>query len=276
MALRLASKEIIIGREYGPAIDMFVGQSRVFTGAQPRGAIVIHKTAGFNTAQDCARFFATVASEVSSHFIIGLDGTVVQCVSLDDGAAANCCLVGAYNPYWNQYGGVNLNTVTISIEHIDSATDNSTAVTNTQYDASKALCLWLRDNYDMQSPDVMTHASIDPVNRARCPGNFPMQALIDSMQKVSIPPVPINNPISPNMIKAFHAQWHSAVAQLPVGDTGIYSDWAQAKANGINYNAPTSLEYKSNDWAGNVIVAQDGGNWHAEFTAAKGTTFYQV
>jgi len=264
-----------MGVEYSDAIDMFVDRGRVFQNVQPRGAIVIHKTAGFTRAEECANFFATVASEVSSHFIIGLDGTVVQCVSLSDGAAANCCLVGAYDPYWNQYGRVNLNTVTISIEHIDPSIDNSTTPPQEQLDASFKLCLWLRDNYNMQPKDVMTHHSIDPVNRERCPGNYPMQRLINFMSQPTPPP---EKQIGANMDTSFHTQWRACIADL-MTDSGIYEAWAQAKANGKSYNAPYTREYENNTWNSNKkdIMCQDGGNWHAEWNMSTGKcTFYSL
>src|SRR5438477_338179 len=119
----------------GGAYDMFVDRTRVFHDEHPHGAIVIHKTASNArgvTAQDIARYFATSADIVSSHFVIGRDGVVVQCVSLLDGAGANCCLNGNFEHYWLQYGGTNLNTVTVSIEHVDETSDNSQDCTDVQ------------------------------------------------------------------------------------------------------------------------------------------------
>ncbi|GAC1347298.1 MAG: hypothetical protein NVSMB27_12450 [Ktedonobacteraceae bacterium] len=169
-----------MGKEYPDAIDMFVDKSRVFIDAKPRGAIVIHKTASNHegeTAQNTATYFATTPEKTSSHFVIGRDGAVVQCVSLNDGAAANCCRVGDYNLYWDQFDEDNLNLVTISIEHVDESEWNTQDPTQEQLDASFKLCLWLRDNYDMQAEDILQHADIDPVNRQFCAGNFPLDAL---------------------------------------------------------------------------------------------------
>ena len=273
-----------MGVEYSDAIDMFVDRLRTYINANPRGAIVIHKTAGFDTAQECAKYFATATSEVSSHFVIGLDGTVVQCVSLDDGAGANCCLVGAYDTYWNQYLGLypnnNLNYATISLEHIDNhknangVYDNQGEVTPEQWTASLKLCLWLRDNYNMQWADVKTHKSIDPVDRAYCPGNYPMQRLLNAMAEA----VPSNNPIGANMDTSFHTQWRACIADL-MTDSGIYEAWAQAKANGKSYNAPYTREYENNTWNSNKkdIMCQDGGNWHAEWNISTSEcTFYSL
>lgn len=165
--------------DYTPAIPMFVDESRVFIDANPSFAIVIHKTAGMHSAQDVAAMFATTPARTSVHFIVGLDGVVVQCVALKDGAGGNCCVEVGFDPLWNQFvqQGLNLNFVTISIEHVDPALDNSTPITKAQKDSSFALVQWLCHKYSLPSSRIMTHASIAPSSRARCPGNYPMDEL---------------------------------------------------------------------------------------------------
>lgn len=165
--------------DYSPAIPMFVDESRVFIDANPSFAIVIHKTAGMHSAQDVAAMFATTPERTSVHFIVGLDGVVVQCVALKDGAGGNCCVESGYDPLWDQFvkQGLNLNFVTISIEHVDPALDNSTPITKAQKEASFTLVQWLCHRYSLPASRIMTHASIAPHNRARCPGNYPMDEL---------------------------------------------------------------------------------------------------
>lgn len=259
-----------MGVEYPDAIDMFVDPSRTFIGAKPRGAVVDHKTAGFDTAEECAVYFATNPGKVTSHFIIGLDGSVVQCVSLDNGACANCCLVGTYDPYWTAYlpdptnpRSLNLNLVTISIEHVDNHKDangnydNQGDCPQAQIDASLKLHRWLNQYFDMQPEDVKTHASIDPVTRSHCPGNFPIDFIKANMV------VQVAKQVTPgsNQDKAFRKQWLSQISTLPL-DTGIYQAWSEAKANGIMYGAPTNHEYSNIDWNGNPIICQNfGGAW---------------
>lgn len=177
-----------MGREYQPAIEMFVNRDRVFQNAQPRGAIVIHKTAGGTSASGIAEYFASTPLEVSSHFVVGLEGEVVQCVSLIDGAAANCCLETGHDSFWDRYGGVNLNLVTISIEHVDSSVDNSSFPPTAQLEASFKLVSWLCRTYGIK--DIKTHASISPGSRARCPGNYPMDELIKYVQEGHVAGVP--------------------------------------------------------------------------------------
>ncbi len=165
--------------DYPSAVPMFVDESRVFIDANPSFAIVIHKTAGMHSAQDVAAMFATTPEMTSVHFIVGLDGVVVQCVALKDGAGGNCCVESGYDPLWDQFvkRGLNLNFVTISIEHVDPALDNSTPLTAPQKAASFELVQWLCNKYSLTANRIMTHASIAPHSRARCPGNYPMDEL---------------------------------------------------------------------------------------------------
>ena len=181
-----------MGREYGPAIDMYVDESRVFIGSVANSSankdlsIVLHGTGSpgnaVPTAQEIALFFASNKDEVSSHFVIGRDGTVVQCVSLKDGAGSNCCVEAGYDGYWNSYlkKYSNLNLCTISIEHCNNI-DNSLSPTREQLQSSEQLVQFLCKKFQIPTDRIKTHASIDPKTRARCPGNYPIQELIQSM-----------------------------------------------------------------------------------------------
>src|SRR5260221_6161548 len=128
---------------------MLVPEQNTFIGAQPGSALVIHKTASGTSAEDIANFFINDPAKASSHFIIGQDGEIVQCVHLVNGAGANCCVETGYDPYWNtllqQFG--NLNRCTISIEHCDPTSDNSTPLTSVQKASSFKLVKWLVDQY---------------------------------------------------------------------------------------------------------------------------------
>lgn len=168
--------------EYAGAIAMFVDESRVFIDQNIHYAIVIHKTAcgAPCTAQEQGVFFQTNAAKHSVHFVIGKDGTIVQCVLLKDGAGGNCCVETGYDQFWRPFvvTGQNLNTLTISIEHCDYSTDNSDEVTSAQKASSFALVKWLCDKYDIPPNRIKTHASIDPISRAHCPGNYPFDELV--------------------------------------------------------------------------------------------------
>lgn len=119
---------------YAPAIPMYVPADNVFIDQMIPKWVVIHKTASGGTAQDIANFFAHDPKMASTHYVVGQDGTVVQCVAEKDGAGGNCCLETGHDPFWPT--NVDLNWFTISIEHVDPASDNSTPLTGAQKQAS--------------------------------------------------------------------------------------------------------------------------------------------
>lgn len=268
--------------DYSGAIEMYVDEQRTFIDANPNGAIVIHKTAGGSSAQGIARYFQTNAAMVSSTYVVGPDENnlnnviVVQCVPEKDGAAANCCLEGSYDPYWNQYGGVNLNRVTISIEHVDSALDNSTPITSAMRDVSFALVADICRRHDISADDIKTHASIDPINRARCPGNYPMQELIDFVKGGGVAPV---KHVTPNkfMEQAALDEWNSFYKNTlgkapPRTGTGIFNSWQSRLFNeGRHIGPPITEEYDSVDWNGNKIVVQQFADGRCEWNIKTNT-----
>src|SRR5215831_384638 len=107
--------------EFPGSLDYFVAEERVFIGQNTHFAIVIHKTASPGTAQSQGVFFQTNSEWKSVHYIVGQDGTVVQCVKEVDGAGGNCCLENGYEIFWdNAPTKSNLNLCTLSIEHCDA------------------------------------------------------------------------------------------------------------------------------------------------------------
>lgn len=164
------------------AIGMFVEDAWTFTSTDAIW-LVLHKTARFQTAQECAAYFQTGSDglHVSSHYVVGQDGTIVQCVLESRGAGANCCLEAGHADYLPT--DINLNVKTISIEHIDPAEDNSTPVTSAQARASFQLIydICVRHNIPMRPGDakggIIGHMDIAPESRARCPGNYPWTEL---------------------------------------------------------------------------------------------------
>jgi N-acetyl-anhydromuramyl-L-alanine amidase AmpD len=143
--------------------------------------LVIHKTASGGTAQDIANFFINDPAEASSHYIIGLDGTLVQCVSESDGAGANGILETGHAAYLP--ANINLNCLTLSIEHVDASPQNSTALTDAQKATSFKLIhdICVRHNIPMRAGDanggIIKHADIAPIDRALCPNNYPWTEL---------------------------------------------------------------------------------------------------
>jgi N-acetyl-anhydromuramyl-L-alanine amidase AmpD len=164
-------------------------------GVVPRW-LIIHGTAGGTTAEAIASWFQNPNAQVSAHYVVGRDGTVIQCVREGDAAWANGPISGPsgvggdgihHDTWWDNaplWGGVpNPNPVTISIEHVKPSSDNSDVLTEPQRASSFALIKHIcqRNGIPMRKADasggITGHFSIDPVNRSRCPGSYPWDAL---------------------------------------------------------------------------------------------------
>ena len=112
--------------------------------------IVIHYTANPGSAAEANRnYFESRKDEadadenkVSSHFIIGLDGTVIQCIPLDEIA----------------YASNERNKDTISIECCHP--DKSGKFTKETYDSLIDLCAWLCDEYEIEKEDIIRHYDV--------------------------------------------------------------------------------------------------------------------
>lgn len=255
---------------YPSALQMLVAEPRVFIGALggvPASdlSIVIHKTACGSpcTAQSVASFFATTPSMASTHFVIGQDGTIIQCVSLQDGAGGNCCVESGYDSYWQPYLNKyhNLNLCTISIEHCDPSSDNSTPLTDAQKLASFRLVRWLIDTFSISPTRIKTHASIAPVSRSRCPGNYPMEELLTMAAQSSIS-------------RAAYDTWNSTAFLFggvpPPLNRGIAQSWLAHYLAGSNMPPPITQEFSSVDWSGNPIIVQIFAGLRCEWSNGSG------
>lgn len=170
--------------DYPKAQPAFVSKHRVFIDQNTHYAIVIHKTASGGSAYDIANFFEHDPAMASVHYVVGQDGSVVQCVLEKDGAGGNCCVEPGYHPIWKQFvdKGINLNTVTLSIEHVDPSPTNSTPLTAAQKAASFELVKYLTQKYQIPTSRILGHHTINPINRANCPGNYPWAELFSYLE----------------------------------------------------------------------------------------------
>jgi hypothetical protein len=230
--------------DYPGAIWMPVPDENVFPGYWGHKPlwICLHKTAGFHTAQEVASFFQTASDKRSAHFIVGMDGTIVQTVSLDAGAGANCCLESGHAPFLPT--DINLNLLTISIEHVDPALDNSTPLTDAQKQASFALIKGIceRHNIPMRKGDasggIVGHADIAPVNRARCPGNYPWDELFAYLNNGGLEMIDLNTPGVANYFEdAGDGRWRCKHNGLVIfgGILKFYRSFGNADLNGLTY-----------------------------------------
>jgi hypothetical protein len=233
--------------EYPGAIDMFVDESRVFIDQNTHRYLVIHKTAGFETVQELGDYFATTTEETSSHFGVGLDGSVAQFVLLKDGAAANCCGANV-----SLYGGGNLNLSTVSIEHIDPSVTNSTTPPQEQLNTSFALSKWICQQYNIPPENILRHADIDPINRSLCPGNYPMDLLRKFVS------MPTGTTVNESIIETWEDCQYilGSLHGIPPRDTGIFGAWRDELLAGRYRGVPIMFEKHGVDFDGIGIIRQ--------------------
>lgn len=105
--------------------------------------IVVHYVGNPNTsAQNNRNYFNQPATVVSSHFIVGLEGEVIQCVPLSERSAAS-----------NHRNG---DTISIEVCHPD-ATGQYNEKT---YRSVVRLCKWLCERYELEATDVIRHYDV--------------------------------------------------------------------------------------------------------------------
>ncbi|MGH2505931.1 MAG: N-acetylmuramoyl-L-alanine amidase [Ktedonobacteraceae bacterium] len=250
--------------EHG-ALPMFVDESRVFIDDNNHTWVVIHKTASGGTAQDIAHFFANDPAKASTHYIVGQDGTIVQCVQEKDGAGGNCCEKGNFAPFLPI--GQNLNTWTVSIEHVDPASDNSTPLTDAQKAASFRLVrdICQRHNIPMRRGDatggIIGHADIDPVDRARCPGNYPWEELFNFLGGNTMP-IPNGWRDDPNTLTLVAPNTIAVVLGFRQHILESASWDAGNQPCEVEYHTSQVLLHNASIGAGQVQVFRDGMLWY--------------
>ena len=105
--------------------------------------IVIHYVGNpGTTAQQNRDYYASRSSEVSSHFVIGLKGEVIQCIPLHEKSSAS--------------NHRNKDTISIEVCH----PDESGEFTDAAYQSLVKLAVWLCEICDLDSNDVIRHYDI--------------------------------------------------------------------------------------------------------------------
>lgn len=109
--------------------------------------IVVHYVANpGSTAQDNRNYFNGLAASgetyASSHYVIGLEGEIIQCIPLNEIA----------------YCSNNRNDDTVSIEVCHPDEDGK--FTKDSYNALVGLCAWLCNAYELKPEDIIRHYDI--------------------------------------------------------------------------------------------------------------------
>lgn len=105
--------------------------------------IVIHYVGNpGSTAQQNHDYYTNPDSEVSSHFVVGLEGEIIQCVPLDEKSSAS---------NWR-----NKDTISIEVCH----PDDTGKFNDSTYASLVKLTAWLLDTYDLDEEHIIRHFDI--------------------------------------------------------------------------------------------------------------------
>lgn len=114
--------------------------------------IVVHYVGNpGSTAQNNRDYFNKSTTQVASHFVIGLDGEIIQCIPIDEKSNAS--------------NNRNIDTISIEVCHPDS----SGKFNYETYNSLVKLTTWLCDNSNLKSNDVIRHYDI---TGKECPKYF--------------------------------------------------------------------------------------------------------
>lgn len=118
--------------------------------------VVVHYTAnpgstGWQNRNYFENLKDTKKTKVSSHFIIGIDGTIIQCIPLDEISYAS-----------NERNG---DTISIECCHLEKNGE----FTEETYDSLVKLTAWLAGEYNLTEDDILRHYDI---TGKKCPKDF--------------------------------------------------------------------------------------------------------
>jgi predicted chitinase len=146
-------------------------------------AIVLHHTAGGGTAQDTGRFFQNPANKVSSNYVIGKDGTIVQPV--EDEKRSWHAGESELN------GRRNVNDFSIGIEIVNQG-DGKDPYPDEQYKALAKVVVHLQNKYSIPWERIVGHKDVAiPRGRKIDPSaNFSYEKLRQEVQALTGGAVP--------------------------------------------------------------------------------------
>ena len=120
-----------------------IGTARSGRALEEVRGIVVHYVGNPGTSAQANRnYFANIGTQVCSHFVIGLDGEIIQCVPLDERSAAS--------------NDRNRDTISIEVCHPDASGKFNDAT----YASLVRLTAWLCTEFELESSDVIRHYDV--------------------------------------------------------------------------------------------------------------------
>lgn len=120
-----------------------IGTARNGRALEEVRGIVVHYVGNPGTSAQANRnYFANIGTSVCSHFVIGLNGEVIQCVPLDERSAAS--------------NDRNRDTISIEVCH----PDESGKFNDATYDSLVRLTAWLCCEFELTTEDVIRHYDV--------------------------------------------------------------------------------------------------------------------
>ncbi len=113
--------------------------------------IVLHHTAGGDTAQGVGNFFKNPAAQVSAHYVVGKDGAIVQ--SVPDSKRSWHAGTSEFK------GKSDVNDFSVGIEIVNHG-DDKDPYTDKQYDALINLVAYLMDAHDVPMDRITGHKDV--------------------------------------------------------------------------------------------------------------------
>ncbi|MNJ97256.1 N-acetylmuramoyl-L-alanine amidase AmiD precursor [compost metagenome] len=147
-----------------PTIQSWVGS--INFGIRKPNFVIIHHTAQNSTQQTINTFLVKGKSEVSSHYIVGKDGVVVQMVN--DYLRANHAGIGK----WGNTSDLNSSSIGIELDN----NGINQPFTDAQIRSLLGLLDALKKRYNIPTANFIGHADIAP-GRKNDPKNFPWKVL---------------------------------------------------------------------------------------------------
>ena len=126
-------------------VDLIEKHGSARTGKKLTGVsnIIIHYVGNpGTTAKNNRDYFNSDQSDVSSHFVVGLDGEIIQCIPLNEKSAAS---------NWR-----NSDSISIEVCHPDE-TGKFNDIT---YNSVIKLTAWLCNEFELESDDVIRHYDV--------------------------------------------------------------------------------------------------------------------